>query len=151
MVPAPGADPHPGRQEPPTGNFRVIDHAAAAIVESAPGNRSRVIADASQGSTCMSVVERWLDPGNAIALHRHPEEIEEVIWVRGGRAEFTVNGDRAVVGPDQTVVIAPGSIHAIQAVGDETLWMFCRYSSATPTALTDAGVPTPEPPWIAGY
>jgi quercetin dioxygenase-like cupin family protein len=153
MVSAPGADPDPGGQDqaPPTGNFTVIDHEAEAIIEGGPGNRSRVLAAASHGATCMSVVERWLDPGKAIALHRHPDGIEEVIWVRGGRAEFTVDGESAIVGPDQTVVIAPGSTHAIQAVGDETLWMFCRYSSATPTVVSDGGVTISEPPWVLGF
>ena len=117
----------------------MVDNDRQPILESGPGSRSRVLAAASNGATCMAVVERWLDPGASVAPHRHPTGIEEVIWIRSGRAEFTVDGERVEVGPDHTVVIPPLSRHEFRSVGEEPLSLFSRYSSATPTVLADDG------------
>jgi len=120
-------------------SYRLIENEQQPIVEGSPGSRGRVLAGASNGATCMAVVERWLDPGTEVAAHRHPEGIEEVIWVRGGRGEFRVEDERAEVGPDHTLVIPPRARHSFRSVGDEPLWLFSRYSAATPTLLADDG------------
>ena len=121
------------------GSYRLIDNDREPILETGPGSRTRVLAGASNGATCMAVVERWLDPGAEVAQHRHPAGIEEVIWVRSGRAEFSVDGEQAEVGPDNTVVIAPLSRHGFRSVGEEPLSLFSRYSAATPTVIADDG------------
>jgi mannose-6-phosphate isomerase-like protein (cupin superfamily) len=134
------------------GNYKVITNDEQPIVESGLGNRSRVLAGAANGTTRMSVVERWLAPGVEVGPHRHPAGVEEVIWVRAGTAEFCVDGEAATVGTDHTVVIPPLSNHSIRSVGVDELWLFTRYSSATPTVLgEDSEVSSAQPPWLLGY
>ena len=122
-----------------TTDYRVIENEEQPVLEAGPGSRSRVLAARSNGTTCMAVVERWLEPGAEVPLHRHPEETEEVIWVISGRGEFEVDGERVVVGADTTVVIPPTSFHAFRTVGEETLYLYSRYSAAVPVMLTDDG------------
>jgi quercetin dioxygenase-like cupin family protein len=121
------------------GNYRVVDNEQQPVVELARGSRSRVLAGASTGASCMAVVERWLDPGAQVPVHRHPPGVEEVIWIRDGQGEFEVDGERALIGPDHTLVIAPLSRHGFRVVGDETLSLLCRYSAPVPAILEEDG------------
>jgi mannose-6-phosphate isomerase-like protein (cupin superfamily) len=125
----------------------VVDIESQPVVEIDRGSRARVIAAQSNGTTCMAVVERWLDPGVGTSLHSHPEGTEEVVWVKGGRAHFRVGDEEATVEVDNTVVIPAGTLHAFTSAGDETLHLMCRYSSARPLVLDANGVPgAPEIP-----
>jgi mannose-6-phosphate isomerase-like protein (cupin superfamily) len=129
--------------------YRLVENDAQLLLEAAPGSRSRVLAGACNGARHMAVVERWLDPGVEVADHRHPEGVEEVIWVRGGRGEFRVDGERAEIGPEQTLVIAPLSLHGFRSIGDEPLSLLCRYSSArAPLLAADGGDAGPELPGL---
>jgi quercetin dioxygenase-like cupin family protein len=118
---------------------RVIDNADEPILESGPGCRSRLLAGALHGTGFMSVVERWISPGAEVPTHRHPEGVEEVIWVRGGNGEFWVDDEQATLAEDTTIIVPPLRRHGFRAVGDETLWLFSRYSAATPMTLGDDG------------
>src|SRR4051794_38691260 len=100
------------------GNYRVIENEDQPILENGSGDRSRVLASAAYGTTCMAVVERWLDPGAEVPEHRHPEGVEEVVWIRAGRGSFTVDGEEAEIGPDHTLVIAPLARHSFRSIGD---------------------------------
>lgn len=120
-------------------SYRVIQNDDQPVLESGRGTRSRVIAAAHNSATRMSVVERWLDPGAEMRLHRHPEGIEEVIWVRSGDGEFRVGDEIAVVGADHTIVIPPLAWHSFRVVGDAELYVLSRYSAAVPVTLTEEG------------
>ena len=122
-----------------TTNYRVIENEQEPILDCGPGSRSRVLAGATHGTKFMSVVERWLDPGAEIVTHRHPEGVEEVIWVRSGQGEFWVDDERQTVGEDTTLVIPPLSTHGVRAVGDEPLYFMSRYSAARPVTVADGG------------
>ena len=106
-----------------------------------------MLAAASTGTTCMAVAERWLEPGAEVSLHRHPEGVEEAVWVRSGEAEFRVGDEVAVVGADCTVVIPPLAWHGFRALGGAELALFTRWSAAVPTTLDeDGGEGEPEVP-----
>ena len=130
-----------------TSDPRIVELADLPIVEVAPGSRARIVAAESNGTTCMAVVERWLDPGVGTPVHRHPERTEEVVWVRAGQARFRVGDEEATVEPEHTVVIPPLQPHAVTSVGDEPLHLMCRYSAARPLVLDADGRPgEPEIP-----
>jgi quercetin dioxygenase-like cupin family protein len=117
----------------------VFTNAELPVFDLAPGSRSRVLASAAMGATCMSVVERWLDPGAEVSTHRHPEGIEEAIWVVSGAAEFWIGDERAEVGPDCTVIVPPLSEHGFRSIGSEPLYVYSRYSAAVPLTVNDDG------------
>lgn len=103
----------------------------------APGIRMRVRIGSEHGAESLTVIDRWLDPGTAIPLHRHPDGIEEATWVVEGEAEFTVGDERAVVGVDHTVIVPAGTPHAIRQHGEGTLHILTRHSSSRPEMLGD--------------
>lgn len=51
--------------------------------------------------------------------HRHPED--EFFFVREGTAEFFLDGERKVVGPQTLLYCAPWHLHGIRNVGDTVL------------------------------
>jgi quercetin dioxygenase-like cupin family protein len=110
------------------------------VREVAPGVRARVRIGAGDGALGLTVADQWLEPGAAIPLHRHPAGVEQSIWVLEGEAEFTVGGETAVVGPEHTVIVPPGTEHAITAVGPGTVHLLSRFSGA-PEMLGDDGEP----------
>jgi len=50
------------------------------------------------------------EPGQTVALHRHPEG-DEVFYVLRGRAEFAVGGERESVEAGSFVRAAAGTVH----------------------------------------
>ena len=125
----------------------VVVNEQEPILQAGPGSRARVLAAASKGARHMAVAERWLDPGAEVAVHTHPESVEEVVWIAAGSAEFRVGDETEVVGADCTVVIPPLTPHGFTALGDEPLHVFSRWSAAVPvTVAEDGGEGPPEVP-----
>lgn len=61
----------------------------------------------------MSVVE--LDPGSVVPEHSHPNE--QVGLMLAGEAEFTIGGERKVLGPGDVYCIPGGVPHRVVALG----------------------------------
>ena len=113
------------------------------VVEVLPGVRVRVRMGVGDGAIALHVADQWLEPGASIPLHRHPHGVEQSIWVLAGEAEFTVDGETAVVGQEHTVIVPPGAAHAITAVGPGTVHLLSRFSGV-PEMLGDGGEPGPS-------
>jgi mannose-6-phosphate isomerase-like protein (cupin superfamily) len=118
---------------------RVIKIDDQPILVAGPGSRCRVIASARNGATRISVVERWLEPSAEVLLHRHPEGVEEVVWVRAGEAAFRVEDETVVVGPGTTIVIPPLAQHGFRSQGSVDLYLVSRYSAPVPVTLGEDG------------
>jgi quercetin dioxygenase-like cupin family protein len=69
-----------------------------------------------------------LDPHQVGAGHTH-DLGHEMFLVLDGNAEFTIDGDTAVLGPGQACVARAGQWHEVRAVGDGPMTM---YLSVTP-------------------
>lgn len=79
-------------------------------VETGPGARRRVLADAPE----LMLVEFAFEKGAVGALHNHPHI--QVTYVKTGRFEFTVGNKVSVVGPGDSVVIPTEVIHGCVAL-----------------------------------
>ena len=68
------------------------------------------------------------------AGHRHPDE--EIIVVKDGTVEATINGAAQTAGPGSIIFFASNDEHALRNVGDSdaTYYVFRFVSEATPTA-----------------
>lgn len=97
------------------------------VVEVLPGVRARVRMGAADGAKGLTVVDQWLEPGASIPLHRHADGVEQSIWVVEGEARFVVGQESQVVAADHTVIVPPGTPHAI-AAGDVAVRLLSRYS-----------------------
>ena len=69
-----------------------------------------------------------LEPGKVAAAHSH-DLGQEIFLVLSGRAEFTIDGEVAEVGPGQLCVALVDQVHTVRALGDEPMVM---YLSVTP-------------------
>ena len=69
-----------------------------------------------------------LEPGEIAATHSH-DLGQEVFLVLSGRAEFTIAGEVAEVGPGQLCVALVDQLHSVRALGEEPMTM---YLSVTP-------------------
>ena len=68
-----------------------------------------------------------LEPGKGPGLHKHP--YPEICIVHAGRVALTIDGEEAVAGPGDVVVIKPGAAHRFTAIGQERLVAVCIHSS----------------------
>lgn len=69
-----------------------------------------------------------LEPGEVAAAHSH-DLGQEIFLVLAGRAEFTIDGEVAEVGPGQLCVALVDQVHTVRALGDVPMVM---YLSVTP-------------------
>ncbi len=90
----------------------------------ADGSTIRVLLDAGDGGARkQSLAEALLDPGQATERHFHALA-EEIYYVLEGTGELEVDGERAHVGPGNSVLLLPGAWHQIRA-GAEQLRFLC--------------------------
>ena len=101
------------------------------LVEWRAGVRTRLHAAASTGARQLCVLEQWCDPGAGAPLHTH-FEVEELIAVVEGSAEFTVDGAVFAVGAGESILLAPHGWHAFRNVGDEVLHTLAVFAAAAP-------------------
>ncbi len=69
-----------------------------------------------------------LEPGEVAAAHSH-DLGQEIFLVLAGRAEFTIDGEVAEVGPGQLCFALVDQVHTVRALGDAPMVM---YLSVTP-------------------
>jgi mannose-6-phosphate isomerase-like protein (cupin superfamily) len=76
------------------------------------------------GNRLQSVAEATVPPGAPMQLHRHAVT-EELYHISSGRGLMTLGDTCFTVGVGDTVLIAPGMPHSIEATGAEPLRILC--------------------------
>lgn len=84
---------------------------------------------AVHGNRRQSLAEATIEPGSRTQLHRHAQT-EELYHVTAGSGLVTLGDARFKVSPGDTVLIAPGTAHCIEATGGEPLRILCCCSPA---------------------
>ncbi|MBI5107618.1 MAG: cupin domain-containing protein [Rhodocyclales bacterium] len=98
---------------------------------------------AVHGNRLQSLAEATVAAGRRTLLHRHART-EELYHVTAGRGRMTLGDARMEVGAGDTVHIAPGTPHCIEALGAEPLRILCCCTppySHEDTELLEADVP----------
>jgi mannose-6-phosphate isomerase-like protein (cupin superfamily) len=91
----------------------------------ADGSTIRVLLDADSGGAAnQSLAEAWLEGGQATERHYHAAS-EELYVLLDGSGEMEVDGERALVGPGDAVLIPPGARHQITATAEAPLRFLC--------------------------
>jgi len=104
-----------------------------------PGNETRLHAAGSSGTERLCVGEQWFEPGVGAPTHFHPEDVEEVVSVVSGAADFHLDGEHQILRAGNAVIIPGGSVHGFVAIGDEPLHIYGAFSSPSPpTTFVDA-------------
>jgi mannose-6-phosphate isomerase-like protein (cupin superfamily) len=76
------------------------------------------------GNRAQSLAEATVPAGRRTLLHRH-QLSEELYHITAGRGRMTLGADCFAVQPGDTIFIAPGTAHCIEAIGDEPLRLLC--------------------------
>lgn len=84
---------------------------------------------AVHGNRAQSLAEATVAPGTRTQLHRHAVT-EELYHITAGRGLMTLGDATFEVGAGDTVAIAPGMPHRIEATGTEPLCILCCCSPA---------------------
>lgn len=63
----------------------------------------------------------YINPGEEIVLHYHPEE--ELYYIISGTGTVTLDDEEVPVGPGTAVYIAPNVVHGQRPTGNEPLYM----------------------------
>jgi quercetin dioxygenase-like cupin family protein len=77
------------------------------------------------------VIEQWCDPGRGAPLHHH-FELEELIAVVEGLADFTVDGEERRVAAGETILLPAGSRHGFRNAAETTLRTLAIFPAAAP-------------------
>ena len=89
------------------------------------GSEIRELMHPSQhGNRLQSLAEATVQPGARTQLHRHAHT-EELYHVSAGNGLMTLGDTCFTVGAGDTVLIAPGTPHSIEATGAEPLRILC--------------------------
>lgn len=100
-------------------------YAAIAAYVTRDGSEIReLMHPAVHGNRAQSLAEATVAPGTRTQLHRHAVT-EELYHVTAGRGRMTLGDACFDVGAGDTVAIAPGTPHRIEATGTEPLRILC--------------------------
>jgi len=111
--------------------MRVVRRSEQTLEEWRPGVVTRRVVAASTGAETICVLEQRHEPGRGAPTHRH--DSEEVVVVREGRAEFTVEGKRVTLEAGDAIILPAGVRHGFVNVGDGPLHVEAVFSSAAPS------------------
>jgi mannose-6-phosphate isomerase-like protein (cupin superfamily) len=84
---------------------------------------------AVHGNARQSLAEAIIQPGQKTQLHRHPMS-EELYHVTQGTGIMSLGETGLRIGTGDTVLIAPGVAHCVQATGESPLHILCCCSPA---------------------
>lgn len=117
-------------------------HAEIAAYVTKDGSEIReLMHPAIHGNRRQSLAEATVQPGLRTRLHRHAVT-EELYHVTAGSGIMTLDNACFEVGAGDTVLIAPGTPHRIEATGGEPLRILCccspPYSHEDTELLEDA-------------
>jgi len=76
------------------------------------------------GNRAQSLAEATVPAGHRTLLHRHHRS-EELYHITAGLGRMTLGTDCFAVQPGDTLLIAPGTAHCIEAIGEEPLRLLC--------------------------
>ena len=79
---------------------------------------------AVHGNSNQSLAEARVGPGATTALHRHLRS-EEIYHISAGEGLMTLGEDQFMVGPGDSIAIAPQTPHCIRNTGTKTLVILC--------------------------
>jgi mannose-6-phosphate isomerase-like protein (cupin superfamily) len=79
-----------------------------------------LIGHAAGGSQAHSLAQIVLPPGKTSLKHYHPVA-EESYYILSGTAQMEIDGETAILGPGDSVVIPPTKAHQITNAGDDDL------------------------------
>jgi quercetin dioxygenase-like cupin family protein len=98
---------------------RIVDHERQPTEEWRAGVLTRMRVSAIDGATQLCIFEQWCAPGRGAPTHLH--DVEEVLTVLDGQAEFWIGQEYETASAGQSVIVPAGRRHGFRNTGDSTL------------------------------
>jgi quercetin dioxygenase-like cupin family protein len=87
----------------------------------------RLLGPGPSGSDRMEVILGELEYGGQADPHVH-EDFEQAFFVLQGKAEVEIEGQKAVVGPEDFIFLPPGTVHRVTPLEGPPLRLLILYS-----------------------
>jgi mannose-6-phosphate isomerase-like protein (cupin superfamily) len=81
----------------------------------------RLIYPETTGAMGATLAVVYINPGEEIVLHHHPEE--ELYYIISGTGTVTLDDKTVPIGPGSSVYIGPNVVHGQRPTGNEPLYM----------------------------
>ena len=95
------------------------------------GVDTRLHVSVATGGAQLCVMEQWSQPGAGAPTHTH-FEVEEVILVVAGEAEFWCDGETRLLGGGEAILLPPQSRHGFRNRGEGVLHTVAAFGAAAP-------------------
>jgi quercetin dioxygenase-like cupin family protein len=120
----------------------LVRHGAVPEREMRPGIRGKFLANKELGATGLSLMLNTANPGATVPLHQHT--VEESVMMFEGRIWVRVAAEEYEIGPGETVIIPPNTLHVWGNAGPAIARMLWVWGGADP--FGDATYLQGEPP-----
>lgn len=107
---------------------RVTTAGAVAVEEQSWGRLEWMVSGALGNSDTMTVGRCYIRPGEQNPRHHHPN-CDEVLHVLRGTIEHTVDEDKVMMGPGDTISIPSGAVHNAHNVGEDEAVFVISFSA----------------------
>ena len=97
---------------------KVYDWNKLKVEETNSGERRQIMEGKSNDLTYLEIHETTLNPGKAPHGSHVHTDMEEMIIVKEGKVEQSINGTKKVLGPGSVILALPGDEHGIWNAGD---------------------------------
>ncbi len=87
----------------------------------------RLLGPGPSGSDRMEVVLGELEYGGHADPHVH-QDVEQAFFILQGKAEVEIDGEKAVVGPEDFIFLPPGTVHRVTPLEGPPLRLLILYS-----------------------
>lgn len=84
------------------------------------------------GASSLCVLEQWSAPGAGAPTHHHPD-VEELVLIVAGSAEFWIDGAVELLDEGMSIVVPAESVHGFRNVGSTELHTIATFPSAHAT------------------
>jgi mannose-6-phosphate isomerase-like protein (cupin superfamily) len=113
----------------------IVDHKHQPIEEWRAGVLTRMRVSAINGAMQLCIFEQWCAPHRGAATHLH--DVEEVLTVVDGQAEFWIGEEYETASAGQSVIVPAGCRHGFRNTGASTLHLQATLAAPIFQASTD--------------
>ena len=99
-------------------NTKVYDWGSLKVEKTSSGERRQVLEGKSNALDYLEIHVTTLNPGKAPHGSHVHSDMEELIIVKEGKIEQSINGVKKVLGPGSVILALPGDDHGIWNAGD---------------------------------
>lgn len=112
---------------------KVYSFSKATVEKTSSGEKRQLIDGETTHLENFEIHTTMLEPGKAPHGSQVHSNSEEIVFVKEGKLEISINSDKKVMGPGSVALIMPGDEHGIANVSDsQATYYIIKYKSKSP-------------------